>query len=268
MSPAATNIMPLSTRTALLLLAGALMAPAPVIAQLPASVRVRETMASRAELEVIANQPEFVPGQVTTDEETRTHRRYEASLARQRLTDGDFAPGDRVILSVAGQETLTDTFTVRAGRRLELPQIGDVPLAGVLRDELTDHVTKHIERFVVSPQVRAMALVRVAVMGEVSRPGFYAVPADMPLTDVIMTAGGPAAEADMKRTIIRRGSTKLWGRADVQTALSTGMTLDQIHANAGDEIVVGKRKQRNFMGSLQMLSFILGTAVTVITVTR
>lgn len=268
MSSAATYPMNLCTRMVLLLLVGALMAPLPLAAQLPAAARVRETMATRPELEAIASQPAFVPGQTTTDEATRTHRLYEASLARQRLADGDFSPGDRIVLNVAAQETLTDTFTVRAGRRLELPQIGDVPLAGVLRAELTEHMTKHIERFVLSPQVRATALVRVAVMGEVSRPGFYAVPADMPLTDVIMTAGGPAPEADMKRTIIRRGSTRLWDRADVQTALSTGMTLDQIHANAGDEIVVGKRRQRNFVGSLQTLSFVLGTALTIITVTR
>lgn len=225
-------------------------------------------MASRTELKSIAEQPDFVPGQAETDEAARVHRRYEASLARQRLADGDFTPGDRVVLVVGGEETLTDTFTVRSGRKLELPQIGDVPLEGVLRAELTEHMTRHIARFVVSPQVRATALVRIAVMGSVSRPGFYAVPADMPLTDVIMTAGGPAENADMKRTIIRRGTARLWDRADVQTALSTGLTLDQIHANAGDEIVVGKRPQRSLMGSLQILSFALGTAVTILTVTR
>ena len=256
------------TRNALLAFACVLLAAAPAAAQLPATVRVRETMASRPELKAIADQPEFVPGQATTDEATRAHRRYEASLARQRLVEGDFSPGDRIVLSVGGEEALTDTFTVRAGRKLELPQIGDVPLEGVLRAELTEHMTQHVGRFVISPRLRATALVRVSVMGSVTRPGFYAVPADMPLTDVIMAAGGPSESADMKRTVIRRGSTKLWDKADVQTALMTGLTLDQIHANAGDEIVVGRRAQRNLMGSLQMLSFALGTAVTIITVTR
>lgn len=260
--------MPFLTQNGLLLAACTLLVAAPASAQLPGAVRVRETMASRAELKSIADQPDFVPGQLSTDDATRAHRQHEASLARQRLVDGDFSPGDRVVLTVAGEETLTDTFTVRAGRRLELPQIGDVPLEGVLRAELTEHMTQHIGRFVLSPRVRATALVRVSVMGSVSRPGFYAVPADMPLTDVIMTAGGPAENADMKRTVIRRGSIKLWDRADVQTALSTGLTLDQIHAHAGDEIVVGKRPQRNLMGSLQMVSFALGTALTIITVTR
>jgi len=106
------------TRNALLASACALLGAAPVAAQLPATVLVRETMASRTELKAIADQPDFVPGQLNTDEATRTHRRYEASLARQRLTDGDFSAGDRVILSVGGEEALTDTFTVRAGRKL------------------------------------------------------------------------------------------------------------------------------------------------------
>ena len=256
------------TRYAVLASVCAFVSTAPLAAQLPAAAMVRETMASRSDLKAIAEQPEFVPGQSSTDEATRTHRRYEASLARQRLVVGDFSPGDRIVLSVGGEPALTDTFTVRAGRKLELPQIGDIPLEGVLRAELTEHMTQHIGRFLVSPRVRATALVRVSVMGSVGRPGFYAVPADMPLTDVIMTAGGPAEDADLKKTVIRRGSAKLWDRADVQTALSTGLTLDQIHANAGDEIVVGKRPQRNLMGSLQMLSFALGTAVTIMTVTR
>src|SRR5213596_640664 len=54
-----------------------------------------------------------------------------AAAIRARLADGDFQPGDRVLLRVDSEPALSDTFTVTPGRTLALPAPvnRDVPCA-------------------------------------------------------------------------------------------------------------------------------------------
>src|SRR2546425_1957900 len=59
----------------------------------------------------------------------------EATLVRARLTEGDFQPGDRILLLVEGEKELSDTFTVGPQRDILLPNTGTVSLQGVLRSE-------------------------------------------------------------------------------------------------------------------------------------
>ena len=113
-----------------ILLTGILaLAPAALVAQAPVvpSDRAR-AMATRAELETLAASAEG----------------NEKAIVQSRLTEGDFQPGDLVALSVIEDETLTDTFTIRAGRTLKLPNIPEMSLQGVLRSELDSVLTARI----------------------------------------------------------------------------------------------------------------------------
>jgi hypothetical protein len=92
-----------------------------------------------------------------------------------------FQVGDRILLSVEGDSALTDTFTVVAGPVLRLPQIGDISLASVPRSGIEPYLTRELGRYINDPVVSARALIRISVMGEVARPGFYAVPIDLGL---------------------------------------------------------------------------------------
>src|SRR5881396_146123 len=85
-----------------------------------------------------------------------------------------FQAGDRILLRVEGDSALSDTFTVVAGPALRLPLIGEIPLAGVPRADVEAHLTRELGRYIKAPVVQARALVRVSVVGQVTRPGFYA----------------------------------------------------------------------------------------------
>jgi hypothetical protein len=211
--------------------------------------------ATRAELEAQAAEAERSSSEA---------RRNEARQIRERLRDGDFQTGDRIVLAVTGQPTLTDTFAVRAGRTLLLPNLPEISLNGVLRSELGEFMTQQLGRFVRNPTVRAESLVRVAVMGAVTRPGFYSIPADLLLSDAIMVAGGPAGNAEPKRTVVRRSGTELLEGKEVQTALTAGRTLDQLNIRAGDEIVVGQKSGLNWSTALQGLGIALGLVGTIV----
>src|SRR5439155_14869154 len=113
--------------------------------------------------------------------------------AQSRATT--FQVGDRILLHVEGDSALSDTFSVVAGPALRLPNIGEIPLAGVSRNDLEAHLTRELGRYIKDPVVQARALIRVSVVGEVSRPGFYAVPVDLVLPDALMLAGGATQAA-------------------------------------------------------------------------
>jgi hypothetical protein len=174
----------------------------------------------------------------------REEARAEAALLRQRLEEGDMRVGDRVLLDVMGYPQLSDTFPVTAGRLLVLPEVGDVPLAGVLRSELEEHLRTHLARFYRSPVVRARALVRLEILGAVGRPGYYAVPSDVLVSDALMHAGGPSGNADLQRVRLQRGRQVLWEGERMRQAMQEGRTLDQLSVQAGDGIHVPERGSR------------------------
>lgn len=177
-----------------------------------------------------------------------------------------FQAGDRVLLRVEGDSALSDTFTVVAGPALRLPNIGEVSLAGVRRTDLEAHLTRELHRYIKDPVVTARALIRISVVGEVSRPGFYAVPIDLVLPDALMLAGGATQAARVDRLVIVRGNASLWSGGRLQAAIARGATLDELGVRAGDRLEVPK--QRDPESKWRIFGIIAATAATVVVVTH
>lgn len=161
--------------------------------------------------------------------------------AQERATGEGFQAGDRILLVVEEEPQLSDTFTVQPGPVLPLPGLGDISLVGVRRDELQAHLTRELGRFLKSPVVHARALIRIAILGEVGRPGVYPVPVDLVLADAVMLAGGATRDARLDALRIERGQTRLWAQDSLRHALAEGFTVDQLGLRAGDRIVVPRR---------------------------
>ncbi|HEV2132586.1 MAG TPA: polysaccharide biosynthesis/export family protein [Longimicrobiaceae bacterium] len=196
---------------------------------------------TRQELQEALTRYEQLTQTAQQNGEMRALARYEATLIRTRLAEGDFQVGDRIVMAVAGEPALTDTFVVRRDRTLDLPALGEVSLQGVLRSELQDHLAQHVGRHIRNPVVRASSMMRVSILGAVGRPGFYMLPSDEVLTNALMVAGGPAQTATLTRIRIERGSERIWDGAALQQAIIEGRTLDQLNLRAGDKIVVPER---------------------------
>jgi protein involved in polysaccharide export with SLBB domain len=180
-----------------------------------------------------------------------------------------FQAGDRVLLRVEGDSALSDTFTVVAGPALRLPDIGEISLAGVPRSDLESHLTRALSRFIKDPVVQARALIRVSVVGEVTRPGFYAVPIELVLPDALMLAGGATQAARVDRMRILRGSVSLWDGDRLQAAIARGATLDELGIQAGDRLQVpGQRDPESKWRIAGIVVTTLATIVTVAAVTH
>ncbi len=222
----------------------------------------RRAHASRDELEALALAAERAATSGSAAE--RQQKRAEAAALRERLLEGDFHVGDRIILEVRGEPTLTNSFTVRSGRVLVLPNLAEMSVRGVLRAELQDYLTKQIARYVRNPDVQATSLIRLAVLGNVQKPGFYSLPADVLISDAIMEAGGPSSDANVGKSVVKRGQREIWSETAVQTAVTSGKTLDQLNLRAGDEIFVGERTRRSWLGVVQAAGAVVGVVAGVV----
>jgi protein involved in polysaccharide export with SLBB domain len=175
-----------------------------------------------------------------------------------------FQVGDRILLRVAGEAQLTDTFTVMAGPALMLPVVGSVSLAGVRRDSVEKVLAEAIAKYFRDPLVHARALVRVAVLGEVVRPGFYAVPSDMLVPDVLMAAGGPTPTAQVDHLRVMRGNVELLPVDSAKKALAEGLTLTQIGIRSEDQFIVPRAADSE--RTLRIVSTLVAIPVAILTI--
>jgi protein involved in polysaccharide export with SLBB domain len=217
-----------------------------------------QPMATRSELTALADRLE----------RGGDAERSQGAALRVRLREGDFRPGDRISLIVEGNVVVNDTVSVVAGPKITMTDIGDIPLAGVLRSELQSHMKTQLAKYIKDARVRVTPLVSVSVLGPVGRPGFYFMPPDIPLTDAVMRAGGPGSQADLARSVIKRGTAELYDSRNTQTAFTQGLTLDQLSIRSGDQIVVGTQTQRNWQSIAQITSLALSVALTVYGISR
>jgi protein involved in polysaccharide export with SLBB domain len=243
-------------------LAAALLVAPPVSAQEPWDPgRIQVT---RADLEALLRRLDSATVSPTYSQPIRDRARTEAAQIRARLAQGDFQVGDRISLVVEGEQALSDTFAVRDGRVLRLPTVGDVALAGILRSELEDHLRVALAKYLRDPVVRARSLIRLSLLGEVGRPGFYVVPTDMVLSDALMLAGGPTGSANLTDVRIERSGQRVWGAAPLQDAIAQGRTLDQLDLRAGDQVVVPKKKTGPFNeGTVRTVSLVLSIPIAI-----
>jgi len=201
----------------------------PSLAQAPRNPAL--TLATRPQLQA----------ELTRLEQSKDSER-EAELIRTRLQNGDFQAGDRIMLHVDGETQLSDTFTVGLNRELQLPQIGAISLAGLLRSELGPQLQTELGRFLRNPVITAQPLVTLVVEGQVPRPGYYPLTPQEPVVSAVTAAGGLGPRALTTAMRVERDLSTIWNGAKLQEALSRGYTVDQMNLRAGDRIVVPEKK--------------------------
>lgn len=197
-------------------------------------------LVSRANLTAAAERAEF--GATFGPSAARTKNALLAAAIRQRLRDGDFQVGDRVVVTITSDAIHRDTLVVHSGRILEVPGGITVPVAGVLRSELLQRVSNEVLKYVKASHIDVTPLMRIGIFGAVARPGYFAFAPDIPLTDAIMGAGGPTISADLDRSVVRRLDHEFRSTGETRSAIAEGLTLDQFGLTGGDEIVVGNRR--------------------------
>jgi protein involved in polysaccharide export with SLBB domain len=211
--------------------------------------------ATRAELEAIAAHPP--KGMSGTD----------LGAVQSRLANGDFAVGDRILIEVVGDSIYSDTFTVRSGRALVLPSLPPLSLEGVLRSESDSVISGYLTRYLRNPQVTVTPLIRMGLLGGVVRPGYYDVPAQSLITEVVMLAGGGlAGTGDMSRTVVYRGNTVVLDSKAANAAAANGSTLDVLNLQSGDNINIGVKNPGGTLTKVQIITGLLAIPLMILSI--
>lgn len=222
---------------------------------------------SRESLQVLMLRLEETARSPVYSSRLRERSRAEAAQLRQRLTEGDFFLGDRIAFTIeGGAAPLSDTATVDGNRTIAISQYGSISLQGVLRSELTTHLTQQLARLITNPVVRALALIRVTIVGEVKTPGFYTLPVETLLDQALMMAGGPTGNSRLDAIRIVRAGETIWDGGAVEQAIAEGRTLNALGVRAGDQIVVPRESERNWESTARTVGLLVTLPFTIISV--
>lgn len=247
------NCMPRHALRLTLALLGALaLSPLPAVAQ--ADLGSAWT-ASRAELERRVTQLDALAGSTAYSERARARSAQEAANIRRRLSEGDFRTGDRIYIEIEGipegvdgaaptLSDLQDTVTVLEGARINVRNIGEVSLVGVLRSELQTRVNTAVNEVILNSRATTRPLVRLAVFGSVGRPGYYNLPLETRLDNLIMLAGGPTIDAATGNMRMVRGDTIVLDATEVRSMISEGTVIGAMGLQEGDQLIVERGAQR------------------------
>lgn len=192
---------------------------------------------TRAELEAAAKAAESA---LATAPDARTRERYQATVNayRERLENGDFLPGDRILIQAWSDSVISDTFTVRGDRQLQIANLPPISLHGVLDSELEGFLTKELLKYYRRVDLTADVLVRISLIGALARQDFVTVPVDQALTDVISGAGGFSSPPDLKKANVQREGRVLIDGRGLQEAFAKGKTVGDLSLRDGDVLFI------------------------------
>ena len=201
-------------------------------------------------------QLDALAGSTAYSERARARSAQEAANIRRRLSEGDFRVGDRIYIEIEGSipegiegaaptlSDLQDTVTVFEGARINVRNIGEISLVGVLRSELQNRVNTAVNEVILNSRALTRPLVRVAVFGSVGRPGYYNIPLETRLDNLIMLAGGPTIDAATGNMRMVRGDTVVLDAAEVRSMITDGAVIGAMGLQEGDQLIVERGAQR------------------------
>src|SRR5689334_19740656 len=127
----------------------------------------------------------------------------------------DYVIGPEDILTIVfwREKDLSNDVMVRPDGKISLPLINEVMAAGLTPEQLRQKLSEQAQRFVEDPNVTVVVKTinsrKVFVIGEVMRPGPYALMAPTTVLQLISMTGGLQEYADSKNiTIIRNENGK------------------------------------------------------------
>ena len=138
--------------------------------------------------------------------------------------------GDKVKVTVYGEDDLSGEFDVDGSGLVRLPLIGQVRAAGLTLKEFEGAVEAKLSAgYLVNPKVStSVSNYRpFTILGEVNKPGEYPYENDMTVLNAVALGGGYTYRADKSDVYIRRkgSSSEVKMPADDRTAIYPGDTI-------------------------------------------
>jgi len=151
---------------------------------------------------------------------------------------------DVLDISVWKEPDLSRSVPVRPDGKVSLPLLNDVQAAGLTPSELTAKITSGLNKFMTNPQVTVIVSQinsqRFYLLGEVTRPGAFALLPGMTILQALSDAGGLTPFANSKKIyVIRQQNGKQEKLFFNYKEVLDGKRQEQnVDLKAGDTIIV------------------------------
>ncbi len=157
-------------------------------------------------------------------------------------------PGDVFEVTVYDEPAMSKPYKVAPNGTIDFPLIGTLPVEGKEPQEVADLIKTSLKEKQILKNPSVSVLVKevnskkVAVFGQVQKPGQFPMSEGMTVVQAISLAGGFTSIADRDRvTLNRRVSAKKVVRVVFSVAAITEGKMNDIVLQAGDTLYVEER---------------------------
>jgi protein involved in polysaccharide export with SLBB domain len=155
----------------------------------------------------------------------------DGTAAASDHSDYRLGAGDKVRISVFGEETLSGEFLVPGGvGTISFPLIGDVRASGLTVGELQSEIVGKLKPdYLKDPRVTVEVLNYrpFYILGEVGKPGEYPYTNGLTVLNAVATANGFTYRANTHNVYIKRAGTgeEIQMKLDASTSVEPGDTI-------------------------------------------
>jgi polysaccharide biosynthesis/export protein len=171
---------------------------------------------------------------------------------------------DVVTIVVRNQPDFSGRFVVDPEGHIQYPFVGDIKATGLTKTELKMEIEDRLKRYVRYPEIAVMISEyrskSIYVLGQVGRPGKYAMKGDkITVKEAIVAAGLPRGDAALSRVyVIRPSEFNEDGKphkkkVDLKKLLKKGISDENFMLEPGDMILVNQRYFDKFTNNFARL---------------
>lgn len=154
-------------------------------------------------------------------------------------SDYVIGPGDELQINIWGQVQANLRVMVDRSGQIYIPQVGQVPVAGIHYGDLEPHlkaeISKIFRNFNVTANIGRLRSIQVVVVGNARYPGTYTISSLSTLVNAIFASGGPMPQGSLRHIQVRRADATLTD-FDFYDLLIKGDKSKDVRLQPGDVI--------------------------------
>ncbi len=152
--------------------------------------------------------------------------------------------GDQLTLQLIGQKKLTSRLVIKRDGAINIPEIGDVTLAGLSLQEASELIRKLIGKAFIGVEVfislTELRDINVLIVGNALKPGMYTLSGGSSPLSLLYAAGGIDDNGSYRDITHKRNNVSLQ-RIDLYEALLKGNFAFSHQLRSGDALIVNPR---------------------------
>ena len=149
--------------------------------------------------------------------------------AAQQSAAYRLATGDKVAISVFGEDELSMNVTLSDEGILKYPSLGEIRVAGLTVQELERAIADGLRGdYLINPEVTVtiQQFRPFFLKGEVNRPGSYEYQPGLTLEKALALAGGLSQRAARGKVEVKRANSNSFERADMNDPIYAGDVIN------------------------------------------